>query len=36
MDTKGEIDRNTVRVENLSTSPTPMDRSSRYKIDKET
>lgn len=36
MDTKGEIDRNTVIIENLSTSPTPMDRSSRYKIDKET
>ena len=36
MDTKGEIERNTIIVKNLSTSLTPMDRSSRYKIDKET
>ena len=33
---KGEIDSNTIIVGNFNTSLTPMDRSSRQKINKET
>ena len=33
---KGEIDSNTVIVGDFNTSFTPMDRSSRQKINKET
>ena len=35
-DIKGEIDSNTVRVEDFNTLCTPMDRSSKQKINKET
>ena len=35
-DTKGEIDSNTVIVGNFNTPLTPMDRSSKQKINKET
>ena len=34
-DIKGEIDSNTIMVGDLNTSLTPMDRSSKYKINKE-
>ena len=33
---KGEIDSNTIIVEDINTPLTPMDRSSRQKINKET
>ena len=33
---KGEIDSNTIRVGDINTSLTPMHRSSRLKINKET
>ena len=33
---KGEIDSNTIIVGDFNTSPTPMDRSSRQKSNKET
>ena len=33
---KGEIDSNTIIVGDFSTPPTPMDRSSKQKINKET
>ena len=33
---KGEIDRNTIIVGDFKTPPSPMDRSSRMKINKET
>ena len=33
---KGEIDSNTIIVRDFNTSLTPMDRSSRQKINKET
>ena len=33
---KGEIDSNTIRVGDFNTPLTPMDRSSRHKINKET
>ena len=33
---KGEIDSNTIIVRDINTSFTPMDRSSRQKINKET
>ena len=36
MDIKGETDNNTVIVENVNSSLTSMDRSSRQKINKET
>ena len=35
-DIKGEIDSNTVIVGDFNTPPTPMDRSSKQKINKET
>ena len=35
-DIKGEIDSNTVIVGDFNTSLTPMDRSSKHKINKET
>ena len=35
-DIKGEIDSNTVIVGDFNTPPTPMDRSSKHKINKET
>ena len=35
-DIKGEIDSNTIIVGDLNTPLTPMDRSSKYKINKET
>ena len=34
-DIKGEIDSNTIIVGNFNTLLTPMDRSSKYKINKE-
>ena len=36
MDTKGEINRNTVIVKDFNTPLTSMDRSPRLKINKET
>ena len=36
IDIKGEIDSNTVIVGDFNTPPTPMDRSSKQKINKET
>ena len=33
---KGEIDRNTIIVEDFTTPLSPMDRSSKMKINKET
>ena len=35
-DTKGEIDSNTIKIGDFNTPLTPMDRSSKQKIDKET
>ena len=35
-DIKGEIDSNTITVGDFNTPPTPMDRSSKQKINKET
>ena len=35
-DIKGEIDSNTIIVGDFNTSVTPMDRSSKQKINKET
>ena len=35
-DIKGEIDSNTIRVGDFNTPLTPMDRSSKQKISKET
>ena len=35
-DTKGEIDSNTIIVGDFNTPLTPMDRSSRQKMNKET
>ena len=35
-DIKGEIDSNTIIVGDFNTLPTPMDRSSKQKINKET
>ena len=35
-DIKGEIDSNTIVVEDLNTTLTPMERSSKQKINKET
>ena len=35
-DTKGEIDGNTIIIEDFNTLLTPMDRSSKQKINKET
>ena len=35
-DIKGEIDRNTIIVRDFNTPLTPMDRSSKQKINKET
>ena len=35
-DIKGEIDSNTIILGDFNTPPTPMDRSSKEKINKET
>ena len=36
IDVKGEIDSNTITIGDFNTPLTPMDRSSKQKIDKET